>query len=106
MTQSKEMEEKIKKIAIGLLKMSPWKEDLAVERLQMFLDLNFTPNSECISKEEHDKEIMHIWLHFDSIVNAHLWGDYGFNGREVFKDANKYIDKLKEKYPNNLNSTN
>ena len=36
-----------------------------------------------------------IYLKLDAIINAHLWGDYSFNGREMWEEANKYIKTLK-----------
>lgn len=40
--------------------------------------------------------INRIRIRFDSIINAHLWGDYGFNAREIWGQANAYLDKLEE----------
>ena len=34
-------------------------------------------------------------IQFDSVINAHLWGDYGFSGREVYEEANKLLESMK-----------
>lgn len=44
--------------------------------------------------EAVEETVKEICLRFDSIINAHLWGDYSFNGREVLNDANKYLNEL------------
>ncbi len=57
--------------------------------------------------EEIDKarqeERERLRLRFDAIINAHLWGDYGFSGREMWKEANNLLDELKKSKSHDYN---